>query len=174
LTPDQQSLRSVLEQLRNAIPTRPDLVYRMAPDFVLRHGAWYSPAPWRREWRQGLPKHCFGNALALAHVHGWRYVEGYALAPKLPLPILHAWNVTPAGEMADVTWRNIGLAYLGVEFSAGRADDATWNGDASVLDDFRRGWPIFRQVWTGEPPGLDWAPSEALRMLTEALGKRPE
>ena len=39
-------------------------------------------------------------------------------------------------------------------FSAARAHDCTWHGDATVLDDFNRGWPLLREPWAGEPsPG---------------------
>jgi hypothetical protein len=32
----------------------------------------------------------------------------------------------------------------------GRADDATWYGDGSVLDDYKRRWSLFREPWLGE------------------------
>jgi len=49
--------------------------------------------------------------------------------------------------------------------SAERADDATWNGDASVLDDFRRDHPLFKQPWPGEDWSRQWPHSERITLL---------
>jgi hypothetical protein len=164
-------LIEALTAMRDASPLRPGLVYRMAPDFVLQHGTWCLPRPWYRKWGAGMPRCCFGNAIAFAVKHGWRYFEGYALPPREDRPILHAWNVDVSGGLIDATWRNRGRAYFGVEFAVGRADDATWNGNQCILDDRERGWPIFRQAWEGEPEGLEWEPSPALHLALELTGK---
>ena len=135
--------------------------YRGPADFVLRHGQQYVPTD-TPEFI-GAPKKCFGNAIALAAIHGFRYVEGYAVDPgRAQAAIHHAWNVTAEGLVIDSTWANTGVVYLGVEFAVGRADDATWNGDATVLDDHNRGWPLLREPWEGEDDGREWEPSEAI------------
>jgi hypothetical protein len=170
VTADEQLLHKALEALLAKQPQHTGLVYRMAPDFVLRHGVWFERIPWRKGWKQGAPLCCFGNAIAAGMLNGWRYIEGYALAPT-GKTILHAWNATEEGTLIDTTWCNTGLAYLGIEFSVGRADDATWNGDQCVLDDCKRGWPLFQQEWRGEPEGVAWQPSEAVRFMLSQLKK---
>lgn len=140
------------------------LYYRGPTDFVLQHGEWFEPSPYDGE--KGAPRACFGNAIGLAILRGYAYVEGWAIDPGLAqLAIHHAWNVTPDGKLADATWLNSGRAYLGVRFSQGRADDATWNGDASVLDDSNRGWPLLRDRWQGEDFERAWEPSEMLAAM---------
>lgn len=152
-------------QLEQAIgPARPGLVYAGAEEFVLRHGEWMTPT----DCLPGIPQHCYQNAIGRAYRNGWEYVEGYALLPEptdtiavsaapgeplntgLDTPIPHAWVRDPAnGHVYEVTWPIPGRAYIGVVFSPVRADDATWNGDGSVLHDTRDD-PLFRQPWTGE------------------------
>lgn len=154
-------------------------LYRGPADFVLRHGTPYEWRPLPENVRPGAPRACFGNAIALAHDAqvrgtGLHYVEGFALDPgRTRLPILHAWLVDDEGKVVDPTWwRYPTDAYLGVIFSTARADDATWNGDACVLDDWMRGWPLFRQPWTGENPHAEWPDSPRLEMIRrKAMGE---
>lgn len=133
--------------------------YRNYYDFVLQHGLWYAPAVGVDAWR-GLPRMCFGNAIEAAATRGWAYVEGYAYG-LAGMAVHHAW-CCEAGELREVTWESRGPAYLGVVFSVERAHDATMRGDATVLDDFKRRWPVFREPWQGEPAGRVWPPSAAL------------
>ena len=165
LSRHQRALRAFLWRLMDVTPLLDGLAYRGPADFVLRHGRWMRPGPWDDGWPEGLPRRCFGNSITQAALRGWKYVEGYALPEAGRLPVQHAWNLDRSGRLADVTWRNKGVAYLGVEFALGRADDATWNGDADVLDDWRRGWPLFREPWRGEDFAREWAFSEPLRLL---------
>jgi hypothetical protein len=143
-------------------------VYNGAADFLLQHGKWYEPMPYPEGMWDGVPKCCFGNSIIAAVKYGLRYVEGFAVANlgiRLHLPVHHAWNVDSSGRLYDSTWKPIGLAYFGVEFSVERADDATWNGDASVLNDYQRGNPLFRQRWNGEPHNKKWPRSERLESI---------
>jgi len=71
------------------------------------------------------------------------------------------------GRAIELTWRAPGLAYLGVPFAVERADDCSWVGDATVLDDWRRGWPLLRDRWRGEPG--DVPRSDRLRALAVTL-----
>jgi hypothetical protein len=64
--------------------------------------------------------------------------------------------------LVDSTWCNTGLAYIGVEFSIERADDATWNGDGHILGDEYRGYPIFREPWKGEDYTIQWPYSDRI------------
>lgn len=141
-------------------------VYRGPADFVLREGRWWNVEPGLPPGvdRWGAPRACFGNAITLSVVHGLRYVQGFALHPlnREAIPISHAWLADASGRAWDVTWRQPGLAYLGVELSAERADDGTWNGDAEPIDDYNRGWPLLRERWRGETGETPWEPSYGL------------
>jgi hypothetical protein len=148
----------------------PGLVYRGPADFVLQHGVWFTSVA-QVPKDQSMPRgYCYGAAINMAVLCGEKYFEGFAVfnnggtAAVTP----HAWNVNPSRPdvVIDRTWQDSpGLLYVGVEFSAERADDATWNGDACVLLDDKRGYPLFKQRWEGEPPNLSWPASERLEML---------
>lgn len=182
MTAAETELRRQLERLRDAWPRgQAGLHYRGPADFVLRHGTWFKPAPYPYAIPPGLPKGCYGNSLYKAVAHGLRYIEGYMLMPHvlgageeklyvlddpaLGLIIPHAWNADATGGLIDSTLENGALAYLGVEFSVERADDCTWNGDACVIDDFVRRWPLLQKPWHGEPKGLVWPRSKRLEAI---------
>lgn len=104
------------------------------------------------------PRFCYGNAIMLAAMVGLPYVEGMA-CPRIDMPAVpHAWNLNAAGQAIDSTWALgeaqgapvEGRAYFGVRFAVKRADKATWDGDANVLDDWKHKWPILREPWPGE------------------------
>jgi hypothetical protein len=89
-------------------------------DFLLKHGREMFPDG-------GLPngfkfkqmKHCFRNAslLVIEHNPKFIYCEGYAMAKACPIPVHHAWTVTPEGEVIDPTWRDFDKAvYFGIAF----------------------------------------------------------
>lgn len=163
----RRDLTAALRQIRSAWPPeqarRLGLVYRGAADFVLRHGQWHEPRA--TDW-PGAPRACFANAICLAATRpGWQYVEGYGLG-RIGLPAIHhAWNLDAHGRLVDATWPTPGVAYLGVVFSVDRADNATWFGDASVLDDFNRRWPLLREPWQGEDESIEWETSGMLAAL---------
>lgn len=165
MTAAEKTLRDLLAYMRDESRAHfRGYHYAGAADFVLQHGTWYDPGPVPVPER-GPARACFGNAISLALKRpGLVYVEGYALAHDLAHdPILHAWNATGDGQLADITWLNHGYAYLGCTFSIERADDATWYGDGCVLMDAQRDYPIFRAPWTGEQPIPHYRPSPALR-----------
>jgi hypothetical protein len=160
-----RDLRRMLANLRRAWgSSHPEFVYRGPMDFVLRHGRSYVPQPLPKPYRVGAQKMCFGNAIIVAASYGLAYVEGYALAPTIRFPIHHAWNADADGNLVDTTWAGTGAAYLGVAFALGRADEATWDGDGTVLDDFKRRWPLLREPWTGEH---EWPESERIVAIRE-------
>jgi hypothetical protein len=165
VTPEEIMLRVRLEMDAERFdprPPRPALVYSGPADFVLQHGRVYSN--WIESPRKMIPGFCYGNAIVMCVLHGLKYVEGYALSPFLEV-IPHAWNTNDAGDLIDSTWLMRGRCYLGVEFSVERADDCSWNGDACVLNDFVRGWPLLQERWYGEPPDLKWPASERIEIL---------
>jgi hypothetical protein len=164
----EQKLRQILEQQRDLkqgnFPA--DYAYSGMEDFLLRHGVWHrSDGQPSFQGKRGV---CFGNALMIAAVNGWPYIEGVALPVSEKEPIHHAWNLHPNGELIDVTWMNQGLAYLGVEFSVGRADNATWFDNASVLDNHGKRNRLYRQPWRGENFNLIWRKSKYTRQLLKA------
>jgi hypothetical protein len=119
-------------------------------DFVLREGQQFEPRERPESIDAGAARMCFGNSIATAIRYGLPYVEGYAVGPKVAIGVSHAWNLDAEGRVVDTTWPEPGQAYLGVRFSVARAHDATWNGDACVLDDWKRGYPLMREPWTPE------------------------
>lgn len=134
-------------------------------DFLLKHGKWMDPAPLdTTRYRRGAPKACFGNAVLLAAVHGIRYVEGL-------IPVHHAWNLDLQDRMIDNTWdgRVTPVAYLGVEFSVGRAMTAIWDDDGCVLDNPHDRFRIFRTEWKGEDYTKIWPMDAQLRKLVKRL-----
>jgi hypothetical protein len=146
---------------------RPHLVYRGPGDFLLQHGKWFTRVavlPPEHHWPRGL---CYGSALNAAVWYGEKYYEGIALC--LPQVVTwHAWNIQPEHPdvVIDRTFHDTpGLVYCGVEFSVERVDDCTWNGDASVLNDSRRNYPLFQQRWNGEDYSIKWPYSERIELL---------
>jgi len=135
-------------------------------DYLLQHGRWYVPRRLPKHIPRLAPKQCFWNSVILGVIHGTTYVEGYAMS-TIGLPVHHAWGSDAQGRLYEVTWDMVGTAYCGVEFSLERADNATWVGDASVLDDWKRRWPIFQQPWDGEPEVSPFEPSPCLQLMRE-------
>jgi hypothetical protein len=139
-------------------------------DFVRQHGQWYGPRPLPRGIRRGAPNQCYGNALLCAVRDRLDYVEGYASLSLHGEPVhtfLHAWVTDDTGRLYELTWPQPGLAYCGVAYSAERADDACWRGDACVLDDYQRRWPLLQAPWTGESVLTRWPDSPYLTLLRQ-------
>lgn len=151
-------------------PLLPGLCYTGPEDFVAKHGFYYDiyNCPFKSTgFKQGPPLQCFGSSIVLAaQYEGLEYIEGFAVTPDDGRVIHHAWNYDPwNARLVDVTWCNTGVAYLGVRFSVERADDATWNGNATVLNDEHRNYPIFQHPWQGEDFALQWPYSDRLEAL---------
>jgi hypothetical protein len=143
--------------------------YKNSYDFLLRHGKAFEPRELPAKMWQGPPRACYGNSIVLGVVAGLRYVEGIAV-PQITsgafFPCEHAWNTDAEGRFAfDATWHEPGVAYFGVEFSVERADDATWNGDSCVLNDYQRRHPLMRQEWKGEDWAKRWPKSRRLDLI---------
>jgi hypothetical protein len=159
-----EGVRSMLREFGKHDKLRHGYAYRSGYNFLAQHGIEYKPTLWPGGYKQGAPRMCYGNAIVGGAVYGLRYVEGITLSPH-GIATPHAWNLSAEGELLDLTWLNTGLVYIGVEFSLERADDATWNGDACVLDDWKRRWPLFRKPWAGENYNLTWPASDRLAAL---------
>lgn len=169
------AMRKAMVEKAATYPVVEGYAYTSAFDFLLQHGRDYKPGAAWQHYPRGVQKECYGNAISLAASRGIPYVEGIAMAPNGEA-FPHAWNLNPSGRLVDSTWCNRGLVYVGVVFSVERADDATWNGDAYVLGDEHRGYPIFRQRWRGEDFTIVWPHSdrmEAFKRYREGLGYTP-
>jgi hypothetical protein len=144
-------------------------------DFLLQHGQWYRPRSCPPDIQKGLPKCCYGNAIIAAVRYELRYVEGFACLDlgEEARVFHHAWCTNAAGQLFEVTWPESGLAYYGVEFSVERADDCTWNGDACVLWDHSREYPLLREPWSGEVWPQAWPESPRLAMIRATNPARP-
>jgi hypothetical protein len=149
-TPAEHQLYAELQTMAAVVAAHlppPGWVYASPYDFILQHGAFYTPTPRPAGYYQGAPKCCFGNAIVAAVLHADRYVEGWALLSVGGEPgigLEHAW-VTPGDGVAyEVTTDAPWLAYWGIEFSVERADNCTWEGDATVLNDYRRHHPLLQ------------------------------
>jgi hypothetical protein len=158
-------VKNALTEMAESYPLLPGLVYTSPYDFLLQHGKDYRPSEFKGELR--TQKECYANSIICCVFHKYRYIEGITLAPDGQL-LMHAWNIKSDGTLHDSTWANTGLVYIGVEFSVERADDATWNGDACVLNDEHRDYPIFHQRWVGENYNLIWPQSDRIDALHAA------
>jgi hypothetical protein len=120
--------------------------YAGVSDFLLQHGVWYPPVPFPPGIRKGRKRCCFRNAavLAIEQHPSFKYVEGYALYPKMS-PVLHAWNVDSDGNLFDRTWKNGGTAYLGVVFCTTRVV----TNDGWCCGVFYNPESILTEPWTG-------------------------
>lgn len=167
-----------VEQLRNHLAQWSELLkrsehqttkggYVSIMDFVAQHGQAYEVGRWGTMYRRGQMKECFGNSYHCAIADGLRYVEGYAIPGNVPFPVHHAWNLTPDGKVLDVTWGNTGIAYLGIEFSIGRMDDAINKGSGCVIDDWQRRFPLLQQRWTGEDFTKKWRKSKSYKFIQQ-------
>jgi hypothetical protein len=169
LTTEQERLLDYLEKfkaIRGSFLGLKGWAYCGIEDFILQHGQWFNITPIPTNVIQGAPKCCFGNAIIQAALHGYRYIEGYATTSiTAPLAFHHAWNADQYGNLIDSTWMNTGTAYIGIEFSLGRADSASWFDDATVLDNPGNRWKIFKEPWNGEDFSIKWPKSPALKSL---------
>ena len=86
-------------------------------EFILRHGRVFEWKPFPAQLTRGAPRQCYLNATLLAfRSAGYIYVEGYAVAPNLGMPVEHAWCITALrGVVVDPTWES-GSDYFGVPF----------------------------------------------------------
>jgi hypothetical protein len=160
---NRRQLIRKIRKMDRSYPYLEGLVYRSLYGFLVDHGRFYNVRHFDlHTFGQDAPKQCFANAMRLAAKTGMRYVEGLAVTRKDCMAVQHGWCVDDAGDVIDSTWLNRGLLYLGVEFSIERADDAIWNGDASILNDENRGYPIFQKRWVGEDYGLVWPDSDRI------------
>lgn len=88
---------------------------------------------------------CYSNAArAVMDRPSWTYVEGYACAPTVAIPMPHAWAIDADGVLVETTWDKPGAHYFGLAFER----RALFEHLASV------GWyGVFENLWRC---GKDW------------------
>jgi len=167
MRPAEQELRQQLAEI-DRLRLQRGWPYRSPQGFILAEGRFFPPRPVPPGMWAGRPRCCFDNAIHVAILYELPYIEGYALCPlgDEALALHHAWNLDQQGRVIDVTWHpTLGLAYLGVQFSPERADDATWNFDGTILEDAKRRYPLLREPWQGENPAQVWPHSPRLASI---------
>lgn len=115
------SLKFFLEAqatLMRKIHSKPDWKYGGFEELVLDCGTLIKAKPLPRNIKHGSPKQCYWNCQELVFKRkNLTYVEGYAIAPQVSIPVAHAWLLTPEGYVIDPTWHPLGIVYLGVLLS---------------------------------------------------------
>lgn len=141
---DPYGILEVVKKLAQ-VPNPHPAIYTLA-EYVAKNGCIWTPAPLPRDIKRGAIKQCFRNALELSLKKG-KYVEGFAFSsPNLPIPVHHAWCAC-GDTVIDNTWRNVGVAYLGIAYEPNwvvkqLANDA---GQCSLLDNWKAGWPLLQK-----------------------------
>jgi hypothetical protein len=106
--------------------------YLSALDLVIAEGRAFTP---ELSADRGPAKRCYANAGGYAlflDPSRYVYVEGFAVMPKVPLCCSHAWVWDIEEQKAlEVTWKTVGLEYIGVAFST----------------DWFRAWTQAVEVW---------------------------
>ena len=146
-----------MEELVRTNPAPHGFVYRGLAAFLLKHGREWPVAASQHVPRfHAWPQACFSNAARLARRKSaqWRYVEGYAVGHVIP--VHHAWCVNAQDEVVDPTWFQRGFAgteYFGAEIPVEVVDRVQHKDCQSVLMNWRRGYPLFREPWEDVPRG---------------------
>jgi hypothetical protein len=95
---------------------------RLMERIVLKHGVGGMGSP--HNFKMLKMGECFYNAAVTACInnkHDLTYCEGYAIRQGLPLPIHHAWLMTPDNRVIDVTWNDATeCEYLGLKIEDAR------------------------------------------------------
>jgi hypothetical protein len=132
-----------LHEMHERLKRRDDH-YLSMEDFVAQEGIAFDHFS-ERQYKTGQVKQCFRNSRNLvARSRGrLRYVEGFALTERIPIPVMHAWAIDETDGVVDVTWSHPivggGCAYVGVVFTL---DQVYESSEGAVIDDWQRDWPL--------------------------------
>ncbi len=146
-----QYISDVADAISRSREAPPGFMYRSLEEFLLQHGqAFRVSANQRlRPAFRCVPQGCFDNAFRLAKRQGYRYTEGYACGPA-SIPVHHAWCLNAQNEVIDPTWSDhlaIGDEYVGVVIPFDLVKSTRHQANQSVLMNWQRGYPIFKQPW---------------------------
>lgn len=116
-------LKDGLRQLSDMYLRNADTKKRLHNSFyelVLNIGTEYHSPTLPSGVKKQLPKLCFHNCFELANENrDLIYCEGYAIATKIPIPIDHAWLITPEGQVIEPTIKlreGEEIVYQGIAF----------------------------------------------------------
>ncbi|MFE6405156.1 hypothetical protein [Streptomyces alboflavus] len=118
---------------------------------LLHEGSSFTPAPLPDDVEEGMPGHCWTEALLLAERTGLYYVEGVAL--YFGVLIEHAWCATADGTAVDPTWSEPADAYAGIPMEAADAGRIIRGQHHPVLY-VADGMTVGDLLRTGLPEGL--------------------
>ena len=108
-----QDLAAVMKN----VPGRTDWKYRGFEELVLECGTVMEPKPLPKNIKRGQPRLCYANCQQLALKNrSLTYVEGYAMAQGVSIPLQHTWLLDANGYVIDPTWETPGCCYLGIAF----------------------------------------------------------
>ena len=126
--------------------------YGSIEDFILSNGQSFERdfLTGQEEVPRGQMQQCYKNTFDLClHDPMFSYVEGYAVARDVPLPLMHAWAVTPGGNVVDPTWKH-GVAYFGVKLPLWYCTQVVCKTQKwGVLDAWTLGFPLLtgEHIW---------------------------
>lgn len=117
-TIEMQQFKGYLQDLAAVMKTvgaRTDWKYRGFEQLVLECGTVMQPKPLPKTIKQGQPRLCYANCQRLVlRNRSLTYVEGYAMAQDVSLPLQHAWLLDADGCAIDPTWETLASCYLGI------------------------------------------------------------
>lgn len=117
-TTNIEQFKGYLQNLAAVIQTvgaRTDWKYRGFEQLVLECGTMIELKPLPKTIKMGQPRLCYANCQQLALKNrSLTYVEGYAIAAGVSLPLHHAWLLDTDGCAIDPTWETPGCCYLGI------------------------------------------------------------
>ncbi|MCY7385812.1 MAG: hypothetical protein LH628_25255 [Microcoleus sp. CAN_BIN18] len=117
-TTDIEQFKGYLQDLvavMKKVPGKTDWKYRGFEELVLECGRVMEPKPLPKIIKQGQPRLCYANCKELAlKNHNLTYVEGYAMAQGVSIPLQHAWLLDTDGYVIEPTWEPPGCCYLGI------------------------------------------------------------
>ena len=137
------SLHCIIE-MRNRMTLPDGIVWNSLEHIVRDNGQRYRKAKLPTEFKMGIPKHCFYNCGVLAIKRpDLVYVEGFAVAEKVPFPIHHAWLAKKGKTNVIEVTSSLFSVYYGIPFTQQYIIKkyATMKQCSSLLDDWENKFP---------------------------------